>query len=154
MKDFLKGFIYAGKGIAHCLKSERNMRIHLCFTVYMFAFLTLYDFFEISRVEYAVLLTVCALVLAIEALNTAIERTVNLVTDEENKIAGYAKDASAGAVLIAAIFSVIVGIVIMYQPEAFIKMAAYYKEHIVSLVILIFSIIASLIVIFLPKKGE
>ena len=63
MKDFLKGFVYAGRGVVYCLVKERNMRIHLCFTAYMFGFLTLYDFFEISNAEYGVLLALCALVL-------------------------------------------------------------------------------------------
>ena len=51
MKSFLKGFVYAGRGIAYCIARERNMRIHLTFTVYMFGFLTVFDFFEISGVS-------------------------------------------------------------------------------------------------------
>lgn len=158
MKRFLKGFVYAGAGIFNCLKKERNMRVHLCFTLYMFGFLTLFDFFEISRAEYAVLLCLCALVMSLEAVNTAIERVVDLATKEIHPLAKAAKDAAAGAVLISAIFSIIAGVVIMYQPAAFEKMAEYYLQHPGMLVILAISIIISLAFVFVPsyiaKKKE
>ena len=153
MKKFLKGFTYAGKGIFYCFAHEMNMRVHLCFTVYMFCFLGLYDFFEISKAEYGVLLALCALVLSLEAVNTAIERVVDL-TGERNPIAGAAKDAAAGAVLIAAIFSVIAGIVIMYQPAAFKKMFEYYTEHIGSLVVLIISLVLSVCFVLIPQRMQ
>ena len=154
MKKFLKGFVYAGKGVIYCFRHEMNMRVHLCFTVYMFAFLNFKGFFEISRAEFGVLLALCALVLSLEAVNTALERAVNLVTREENPIAGAAKDAAAGAVLISAIFSVIAGIVIMYQPKAFEALFAYYKTNPLMLCMLIISIILSLMFVFLPGRGK
>lgn len=155
MKSFLKGFVYAGKGVYYCFAKERNMRVHLCFTVYMFGFLALYDFFEISRAEFAVLLALCGLVLSLECVNTAIERAVNLASPEQHPLAGAAKDAAAGAVLVSAIFAVIAGIVIMYQPAAFHKMYEYYTAHTGTLVLLVVSIILSLIFIFLPaRKGN
>ncbi|MCR5523843.1 MAG: diacylglycerol kinase family protein [Clostridia bacterium] len=150
MKELIKGFSYAGKGIFFCFANERNMRIHLCFTAYMFGFLKVFDFFEVSNAEIAVLLGLCALVLSLEAVNTAIERTVDLVTTEYKPLARIAKDSAAGAVLIAAVFSVIAGIVIMYQPEAFRAMFAYYRTHLYMLVILIISLVLSLLFIFLP----
>jgi diacylglycerol kinase len=151
MKEFIKGFGYAGRGVFYCFANERNMRVHLCFTLYMFGFLKLYDFFEISRAELGVLLALCALVLSLEAVNTAIERAVDLTTTEITPVAKIAKDAAAGAVLISAVFSIIAGIVIMYQPEAFRKMAEYYPEHPVTLTVLIVSVIASLVFVFLPS---
>ena len=71
MKKFLKCFVYAFRGIVFCLANERNMRVHLCFTVYMFGYLTVYDFFEVSRTGFAVLFTLCALVKSLEAVLTA-----------------------------------------------------------------------------------
>ena len=153
MKSFLRGFVYAGRGILYCFRKERNMRIHLCFTLYMFGFLTIYDFFEISKAEYAVLLGLCGLVLSLEAVNTAIERAVDLATKELHPLAGAAKDAAAGAVLISAIFSIIAGVVIMYQPEAFTKMFEYYGENIGMLIALIISLIAAMAFVFLPTLG-
>lgn len=125
----------------------------------MFSFLTFYDFFEISRAEYAVLLALCALVLSLEAVNTAVEKTVDLATKDLHPLAKVAKDSAAGAVLISAIFSAIAGIVILWQPEAFRNMFEYYVDNIPMLIILILSLIIALIFIFLPaylkdKKGN
>ncbi len=154
MKNFLKGFVYAGRGVAYCLLRERNMRIHLTFTVYMFGFLTVFDFFEVSRTEFAVLVALCALVLSLEAVNTAVERAVDLASESISELARAAKDAAAGAVLISAAASVICGIIILWQPEAFRAMFEYYKTHIAVLAVLAVSIILSLIFIFKGKPGN
>ena len=154
MKNFLKGFVYAGRGVAYCLLRERNMRIHLTFTVYMFGFLTVFDFFEVSRTEFAVLVALCALVLSLEAVNTAVERAVDLASENISELARAAKDAAAGAVLISAAASVICGIIILWQPEAFRAMFEYYKTHIAVLAMLAVSIILSLIFIFKGKPGN
>ena len=154
VKSFLKGFVYAGRGIVYCLARERNMRIHLTFTAYMFGFLTVFDFFEINKTEFAVLIALCALVMSLEAVNTAIERAVDQTSKEISELARVAKDTAAGAVLIAAIASVICGIIIMWQPEAFRAMFEYYRTHIWVFVILIISIILSLFFIFHGKKRQ
>jgi diacylglycerol kinase (ATP) len=154
VKNFLKGFVYAGRGVAYCLLRERNMRIHLTFTVYMFGFLTVFDFFEVSRTEFAVLVALCALVLSLEAVNTAVERAVDLASENISELARAAKDAAAGAVLISAAASVICGIIILWQPEAFRAMFEYYKTHIAVLAVLAVSIILSLIFIFKGKPGN
>ena len=153
MKDLLKSFVYAFKGIAYCICNERNMRIHLCFTAYMFGFLTVYDFFEVSKGQLAVLIGLCALVMALEAVNTAVEKAIDLQTREINELARISKDAAAGAVLIAAIGSVAAGIVILNQPEAFAKMFEYYKENVPVLIGFIVSFIASLVFVFAGPKG-
>lgn len=153
MKNFLKSFVYAFRGITYCLAHERNMRIHLCFMVYMFGFLTVHDFFEVSRTQYAVLIAVCALVLALEAVNTAVEKAVDLATSEIKNLAKLSKDAAAGAVLIAAIGAVAIGLSILYQPAAFTAMVEYYKENVPVLIGLIVSIIASLVFVFAGPQG-
>lgn len=153
MKNLLKSFVYAFRGITYCIAHERNMRIHLCFTAYMFGFLTVHDFFEVSRTQFALLFAVCAMVLALEAVNTAIEKAVDLATKEINPLAKISKDAAAGAVLIAAIGAVAVGISILYQPESFVKMFEYYKENIPVLIGFIISFIASVIFVFAGPYG-
>lgn len=148
MKRFLKSFVYAFRGIGHCICSERNMRIHMCFTAYMFGFLTVFDFFEVSRGQVAILIALCALVMSLEAVNTAVENAVDLATDKQNELARIAKDSAAGAVLVAAIASVAAGIVILGQPDAFRAMFAYYAQNIPVLIVLIISIVLSLVFIF------
>lgn len=153
MKDLLKSFVYAFRGIGYCICNERNMRIHLCFTAYMFGFLTVHDFFEVSKGQLAVLIGLCALVMALEAVNTAVEKAVDLETKEINELAKISKDAAAGAVLIAAIGSVAAGVAILNQPEAFAKMFEYYKENIPVLIGFVISFIASLVFVFAGPKG-
>ncbi len=153
MKSLAKSFVYAFRGITYCIAHERNMRIHLCFTAFMFGFLTVHDFFEVSRTQFAVLIAACAVVLALECVNTAIEKAVDLETREQNVLAKISKDAAAGAVLVAAIGSVAVGLSILYQPEAFKKMFEYYKENIPVLIVFIISFVASLIFVFAGPQG-
>lgn len=153
MKKLLKSFVYALRGIFYCICNERNMRIHLCFTVYMFGFLTVHDFFEVSRIQFAVLIGLCALVMALEAVNTAVEKAVDLATKEHNELAKISKDAAAGAVLIAAIGAVAAGISILYQSEAFVKMFEYYKENIPVFIGFVVSFAASLVFVFAGPKG-
>ena len=66
--------------------------------------------FKITFVEWGVCFVLFALVLSLELMNTAIENVVDLVTEEKKAKAKVAKDAAAGAVLVAAIFAVIIGI--------------------------------------------
>lgn len=153
IKKFLKGFAYAGQGIIWCLKNERNMRFHFTLSLYMYSYLLFYDFFEISKAELAAIILAGALVLSLELMNTAVEKAVDLVTDKTEPLAKISKDTAAGAVLVAAIFSVILGIVIMFQPAAFAKMFEYYKNHIYMLVILIISLIVTAIYILLGSNG-
>ncbi len=153
MKNLIKSFGYAFSGIGYCICNERNMRIHLCFAVYMLGFLTVYDFFEVTKAQFAVLIGLCALVMALEAVNTAVEKAVDLTTKEHNELAKISKDAAAGAVLIAAIASVIAGVAILYQPDAFAKMLEYYKANIPVFIGFVISFIASLVFVFAGPKG-
>ncbi len=153
MKRFLKSFVYAFKGITYCILHERNMRVHLCFALYMFGFLTIHDFFEVSRTQFAILFIACAVVMALEAVNTAVEKSVDLQTKELKPLAKIAKDAAAGAVLFGAMGAVAAGISILYQPEAFVKMFEYYKENIPVLIGFVVSFIASVIFVFAGPLG-
>lgn len=154
MKGLFKSFVYAGNGIIWCLKNERNMRAHFSLCVYMYTYLLAYDFFVLTKTEWAIILLCNALVFSLEIVNTAVEKAVDLATETKNSLAKISKDAAAGAVLVSAIFSVIVGIVILFQPDAFRAMAEYYRERIYLLVILAISLVVTFAFIIkgLPKK--
>ena len=68
--------------------------------------------FHITSVEWCICLTLFGLVMALEMVNTAVEAVVDLVTKERKPLAKLAKDAAAGAVLIAAIMAAIAGMII------------------------------------------
>jgi len=127
-KKLFMSFVYAFKGILRTIKNEQNMRVHLVCMAYMYSYLFLFDYFVVTKTEFAIILIANALVLAAEILNTAIENTVDLASPEKNEKAMVAKDAAAGAVLVLAVFSVAVGIVILWQPEAFKQLFNYYIE--------------------------
>jgi diacylglycerol kinase len=113
-----KSFVYAFEGIFTCFKRERNMKIHTAATVLVILFGFL---FRISAWEWCICLVLFALVMALEMVNTAVESVVDLVTEERHPLAKIAKDTAAGAVLIAAIFSVVIAGII-FLP----KMAALF----------------------------
>lgn len=153
MKTFIRGFGYAFQGIWYAIIHERNMRFHISLFGYMMFFLLRYDFFEISKVEFAVLLMMSALVMAGELINTGIEKAADAATLEKNPYVKISKDSAAGGVLIAAIFSIAVGIIIMFQPEAFKKLFAYYTANPLYIIILIATLVPDAIFIFVgPLK--
>jgi len=135
MHSFAHSFRYAARGVALCLR-ERNFRFHVSLAAYMFGFLLLYDWFTLSRGEWAVLILAAALVLFTEAANTMAEALVDLISPERHPLAAKAKDVGAGAVLICSIGAVAVGLAVLWQPEAFRAMVAYYREKPLMLLVL------------------
>lgn len=90
-------------------RTEKNMRIHLTFTVLVIIFGWI---LRISITEWLLCLLCFGLVFTAEMVNTAIENIVDLVSPQQNKLAGKAKDIAAGAVLVSAIISACVGLII------------------------------------------
>lgn len=154
MKALLRSFGYAFAGIFRTLRTERNMRIHLVVSAYMYGYLLIYDFFEVSRTGFAVLFLANALVMMGEMINTALENVVDLVEQKKNDYCKAAKDAAAGAVLIGAIFSVLVGIALLWQPQAFRALFAYYRDNPVWIAVLAVSLVLSFLFIFRFGKGR
>lgn len=153
MKAFIKGFGYAFRGIAFGVINERNMRFHVSMFIYMMFFLLHYNFFEVSKTQFAILLIMSSLVMAGELFNTGIERAADAATLEKNEFVKIAKDAAAGAVLVLAIFSVAVGIIILYQPSAFTEMFCYFKNNPLYIAVLAVTLILDGIFILSgPKK--
>ncbi|MEM8534417.1 MAG: diacylglycerol kinase family protein [Chloroflexota bacterium] len=105
----IASFRYAFMGIGYLIWTQRNAKIHCVIGVIA---VVLGIVLPISRVEWAVLIVTIALVLAMEGVNTAVEAVVDLASPEYHALAKVAKDVAAGTVLLAAIASVIVGIII------------------------------------------
>ena len=102
-------FKYALEGIKEAIKEEPNFKIHLLagFLVIVAGILL-----QLSRLEWATILILIGLVISVELTNTALEAAVDSFTSENHPGAKLAKDISAGAVLVAAITSLAVGLVI------------------------------------------
>lgn len=122
----------------------------------MFSILLSSDWFILSRTDYAILTVTSSTVIAAEIINTAVENAVNLASEKYTEFGRIAKDAAAGAVLVTAIFAVITGIIILFQPKAFASMFTYFSENIPMLLIFIISLIPAILFIFWgnPFKKE
>jgi diacylglycerol kinase (ATP) len=108
-RRFFASLRYAVVGIGYCIRTQRNMRIHIVIAIIAFMSGIL---FRISRVELIMVLMAISMVLICEIINTAVERAVDTATLEYHPIGKIAKDVAAGAVLVASLNSVIVGLLI------------------------------------------
>ena len=112
-KKIVNSFKYAICGIITGFKEERNMKIHtLAVIIVVILGITL----KISKTEWIICLILFGIVISAELFNTAIETVVDIAMPEINEKAKIAKDVSAGAVLIQAIISTIIGIII-FAPK-------------------------------------
>lgn len=108
-KKQVRSFKYAWKGIASCVGKEQNLSFHLIATVVV---VTMGFFFGITRMEWIAVVGCIGLVIAAELANSAIEKLVDLVSPTRHPLAGQVKDIAAGAVLVCAIASAIIGLIV------------------------------------------
>ena len=108
-KKLRNSFKYAFCGVITAYKEEQNLRIHTLMAILvMIASYIL----KLNYIEFSICLILIGLVLIAEFFNTAIESIVDMITLEKNPYAKKAKDVSAAAVLIFALFSSIIGLII------------------------------------------
>lgn len=111
-RSIISSFNYAVSGIILALKTEKHMRIHYGIAI---GVILLSLFFDFSRTEFLLLLFAISLVIVAEMINTALEKVVDLITKDYHPLARLVKDISAGAVLIAAINSIVVGYLLFFD---------------------------------------
>lgn len=118
---FLKGFAYAWAGIQYGVKTQRNMKVHVVCSLLAVS-ISLY--LGMSPVEWAVLFLTLSGVMTCEMVNTALETTLDRISLEQHPLIRIAKDVSAGAVLIQAVFAVLIGLclwlpklIFLFQPQ-------------------------------------
>ena len=93
----MKSFSFACQGILESVRTERNIQIHVVLTVVI---ITFGWYFSLNGMEWLFILAAIAGTIALELVNSAIERVVDLVTDQIHPLAKQAKDIAAGAVFI------------------------------------------------------
>jgi diacylglycerol kinase len=109
MKSLRNSFRYAFAGIRTLVQSERNFGIHV------FALATVVVIGLICQLqtwEWVAIIGMAALVMALEALNTALEKLCNLVQPDFHPVIKQVKDMAAAGVLIAAIAAVVIALLI------------------------------------------
>jgi diacylglycerol kinase (ATP) len=111
-RSLIDSFRFALDGMVHVIRTHRHMRYHLVITM---AVLVLSVLFHIKKEEVILLLFVIALVLLSELFNTAIEVTIDLVTDTYHPLAKIAKDVGGAAVLVSSLTAVAAGALIFFD---------------------------------------
>jgi len=112
--DLLGPFKVAMSGLVYTFKTQRHMRFHL----YVVLAVTLMGLlFNLGLREMIVLLFVISLVLVAEMFNSAIEAVVDLTSPNYHPMAKFAKDISAGAVLITTIIAIVVGALMLLKEQ-------------------------------------
>ncbi|MBC3788147.1 diacylglycerol kinase family protein [Spirosoma utsteinense] len=109
-RKVLRSFRFAGQGIIDLFRYENNAKVHLLIAGLVVA---AGCWLDLSRVEWAIILTQIGLVWAAEALNTAIEKLCDFVSPGLHPQIKAIKDMSSGAVLILAITAVISGTLVL-----------------------------------------
>jgi undecaprenol kinase len=109
MKKFIKSLLYAFAGIKLAFAEQRNIQIH--FTILLLVIATGLVL-GITLNEWLAVMLAASIVVSVEMINTAIEKTVDLASPNIHPLAKQAKDIAAGAVLIAVFFAVIIGMLV------------------------------------------
>lgn len=105
----IQSFKYALAGIRFLFTNEMNARIHLIAATLVIA---LGAFLKISISEWTLITLAITIVICAEALNTAIEKAVDLASPELHDLAKHSKDVAAAGVLLASIGAVVIGLLI------------------------------------------
>ncbi len=112
-RNILEAFRFAFSGLWYAWHTQRNTRIHLSIAAGVIA---LGLWLGLSPTQWAVLALTIGFVLVSEMLNTVAETLVDMISPGYHPLAKVIKDVTAGAVLLAAIISVIVGLLVLGPP--------------------------------------
>lgn len=106
----IRSFWFAITGLAHALYAERNMKIHFLalFIVCILAAIT-----HCSGVEWSLLILCFSVVIGLETMNTAIEKSCDMTTTYYSREIRIIKDVAAGAVFFASVCSAAIGLIIL-----------------------------------------
>jgi diacylglycerol kinase (ATP) len=137
----LDSFNYAVEGLIYVLRSQRNMRVHFLFAILIMLFGI---YLNLSGIELLILLIAITFVLCTEMINTAIEFTIDLVSNTVSPLARIIKDVGAGAVLLAALNGLVVFYIIFSRHLNFpfdtavtkIKQSPWHMTFIALIVVL------------------
>ena len=105
-QNLVESFNSAIEGFIYVFRTQRNMRLHFIIGL---GVILMGLFLNFSYLELIILCLTIAFVLFAEMFNTALEHTIDIVTEDFHPLARIVKDISAGAVLLSAIAAIIVG---------------------------------------------
>lgn len=146
VRKLIDSLNYAFEGIIYALKTQRNMKIHFIVAIIVLAASL---FLNLTRIEILILFLTISMVIVAEMINTSIESTIDLITDKYHIFAKIAKNVAAGAVLIAAINSIVVAYLLFFHKINPYTIQVLHRVrqsslHItfIALIVVIFAVIA------------
>ncbi len=144
-----KSFKNAARGLGAVTRHERNFRVHIVIMLYV-VFFSIIGRAEKSAV--ACFILCFGIMLASELINTALELLCDEVTEEYSERVRDIKDIAAGAVLVSAIASAVVGLMTFLSPDVFGRVMMCFSEHIWILAAFVLSV--PLAILFIFKRGN
>lgn len=112
VKKLVDSFNYAIEGIIYSIRTQRNMKIHMFAAIVV---LIATFFYDLSKIELLIITITITLVIVAEMINTAVECAIDATTNFYHPLVKIAKNVAAGAVLVTAINSALVGYVIFWD---------------------------------------
>lgn len=144
LKGLFNSFKYAFSGFCYCMFNERNMRIHMIASMFVITFSPFYNF---TKEQYGILLSICALVIVMEMINTAVEGICNYISPGYSEMARIVKDIVAGAVFLTSAVAVVIGAIFFGNIQVIIKIATFLYSQPLACVVLVFTIACSVLFI-------
>jgi diacylglycerol kinase (ATP) len=109
----LQSFRHAFSGLWYVLRTQRNAWIHATITI---SVILLGSWLGLGRYDWVIIMIAVCFVWLAEIINTALEAITDLASPEQHPLARVGKDVGAGAVLLASITAIILGILILLPP--------------------------------------
>ena len=107
LAKFMAGFRYAFNGLWYALRTQRNVRVHVCIAILA---ILLGIILHISAIEFAMIFVAITSVFIAEMFNTVFELCIDIAAPDYHPLAKIAKDMAAGAVLLSAMLAVAIGL--------------------------------------------
>lgn len=124
LKSIIKSIGHAIDGLLLVVRTQNNARFHLLVTILV---ILVGFWFQLSAIEWCLIVIAIALVWMSECFNTALEKLFDLVNSSPHPLVKAGKDSSAAAVLISAFLSIVIGILVL-GPHLLEKISILFSK--------------------------
>ncbi|BDU50460.1 diacylglycerol kinase [Haliovirga abyssi] len=143
-RKIVESFNCAVEGIIEAIRTESHMRFHLYITILVLMFSL---FLDLTKLEIGLISIAISFVWITELINTAVEAVVDIYVKEFHELAKVAKDTAAGAVFVAAINSIIIGYLVLYNHFESFSNSILYRLKVSKVHTAVFSIILIVVIV-------
>ncbi|MGI6609354.1 MAG: diacylglycerol kinase [Limnochordia bacterium] len=148
-RNFTESLNYAVAGLVYAFRTQRHLRAHFLITVLV---VLLAMAFDLTPMELALLGLTIGLVIICELVNTSVEATVDLVTEEYHPLAAIAKNVAAAAVLMAAVTSLVMGYLLFFDKVACLHQESLSRTLATPPLVTVIALVVVLIVVVAMKS--